>query len=145
MFAPTPVPAAKLTDRDGAPVLLKRGEGIHLMNCDPSATSIGYMSAVIYCANDSDCSNPSYGHSSNNVCVMSTSNFHTWEGSTQSCTFSTGVTFSWNIGRQAQSSPDYSYVGSGANNYRTFAGYKDDKHLGGTYNGHYCRSIYYYI
>ncbi|KAK3351417.1 hypothetical protein B0H65DRAFT_546460 [Neurospora tetraspora] len=147
--APAPAPAAELTDADGASVLLKRGEGIHLMNCEPTNGATNYISAVVYCANDGNCNNLSYSHSSSNVCVKSTSGssgaYHVWEGSTQSCTFSSGVTFSWAIGKEAQTWPDYTYVGTGVNGYSTFSGYKDDKHYGVTYNSHKCRSIYYYI
>jgi len=37
------------------------------------------------------------------MCIMSNGNLHTWEGGAQSCTFPTGVTFSWNIPSNAQS------------------------------------------
>ncbi|KAL2265788.1 hypothetical protein VTJ83DRAFT_6888 [Remersonia thermophila] len=68
-----------------------------------------------------------------------------WEGSEQSCTFSSGVTFSWNIDRNAQRQNDYTYVGSGWNNFRSFAGYKDNKQQGATYLNHDCKKIYYFI
>lgn len=70
---------------------------------------------VQYCANDSDCSSLSYSPPSDNVCVKGTSStsesYHIWEGSSQSCTFPTGVTFTWNIPSSAQSQPNYSSVG----------------------------------
>ena len=37
--------------------------------------------------------------------------YHIWEGGAQQCTFSTGVTFGWNIASNAQSQADYTYVG----------------------------------
>ncbi|KAK1778231.1 hypothetical protein QBC45DRAFT_328947, partial [Copromyces sp. CBS 386.78] len=94
-------------------------------------------------------SNLSYSHTSSNVCVKSISGlteaYHIWKGNTQSCTFSSGVTFTWNIPSNAQSLQDYSYVGTGSNGYSTFSGYKDDKHYAIRYNAHTCHSIYYYI
>jgi hypothetical protein len=74
-----------------------------------------YCSRLQYCANDSDCSDLGYQPPSDNVCVKKSSGneeeYHTWEGGSQSCTFPTGVTFSWNIPPNAQSLPDYSYIG----------------------------------
>ena len=37
--------------------------------------------------------------------------YHIWEGSSQSCTFPTGVKFSWNINSNAQSLANYASVG----------------------------------
>lgn len=67
-----------------------------------------------YCANDGDCNNLSVVHPNTNVCTKSrsgTRSYHTWEGSTQSCTFGSGITFTWNIPSNAQSLPNYNYVG----------------------------------
>lgn len=51
--APAPAPAASLTDANGKPVILKRGEGIHLVNCEGShygtGTASGQISAVVVC------------------------------------------------------------------------------------------------
>ncbi|KAK3403102.1 hypothetical protein B0T20DRAFT_17185 [Sordaria brevicollis] len=149
--APAPVATASLTDSNGKRVILKRGEGIHLVNCEGlhygTGTASGQISAVVYCANDSDCNNLAVGHLEKDVCVKKFSNdpgvFNIWEGSTQSCTFSTGVTFTWYIPSNAQTLPDYSYVGTASNGYRTFAGYKDDKHLGVNYMSRQCQNIYY--
>ncbi|KAH6622684.1 hypothetical protein F5144DRAFT_517088 [Chaetomium tenue] len=132
--------------------LAKRGEGIHLFNCRPfggAGVPQTWISIVVYCANDSDCSSLGYSPPSNNVCVKGTSTssetYHVWEGGSQSCTFPTGVTFTWNIPSGAQSQPNYSSVGSGSNGYRSFAGYKDDHVNGASYNYHSCEKIYYYI
>ena len=69
-----------------------------------------------YCANDSDCSNPTHSFSHNDVCVMKNSrpeaDYHWWEGGPQGCTFPSGVRFTWNIPNDAQSRDDYSYIGS---------------------------------
>ncbi|KAG7294482.1 hypothetical protein NEMBOFW57_004556 [Staphylotrichum longicolle] len=134
------------------PQLAKRGEGIHLLNCRPyggAGVAQTWLSLVVYCANDSDCSNLSYSPSSNNVCVKGTSTtseaYHVWEGGSQSCTFPSGVKFTWNIPSNAQSQANYSPVGSGSNGYRSFAGYKDDHGATFGYNYHSCEKIYYYI
>ncbi len=68
---------------------------------------------VQYCANDTDCSDYHYNVPASDLCTMSTSlaveTYHTWEGGWQSCTFSTGVTFSWYIESGAVS--QYSWAG----------------------------------
>jgi hypothetical protein len=68
-----------------------------------------------YCANDSECSNLAYNPPSENVCVKQSSGsdglYNVWEGSEQSCTFPSGVSFSWNIQASAQSQANYAYVG----------------------------------
>ncbi|KAH6621524.1 hypothetical protein B0J18DRAFT_229071 [Chaetomium sp. MPI-SDFR-AT-0129] len=135
-----------------SPALATRGEGIHLFNCRPfggAGVPQTWLSIVVYCANDSDCSNLTYNPPSDNVCVKGTSSssevYHIWEGSSQSCTFPTGVTFSWNIPSNAQSQPNYSSVGSGSNGYRSFAGHKDDHTAGPSYNYHSCEKVYYYV
>jgi len=119
-----------------SPTLSTRAEGVHLFNCRPSSNGVAqtWQSLVVvrtylpstktytsvltppqYCANDSDCSNSGYNPSSDNVCVKSSSgtsgSYHIWEGGSQSCTFPTGVKFSWNITSNAQSQPNYSTVG----------------------------------
>jgi hypothetical protein len=122
-----------------SPALASRGEGIHLFNCYPiggAGVQQTWLSIVVvstgrvyvcpehlltirlqYCANDSDCSNLGYSPPSENVCIKSSStsdsNYHVWEGSSQSCTFPSGVTFSWNwnIQGNAQSQANYAYVG----------------------------------
>ncbi|KAK4099288.1 hypothetical protein N658DRAFT_453303, partial [Parathielavia hyrcaniae] len=122
------------------PSLATRGEGVHLLNCspgpdrDPGGSKVPppktWVSLVVYCANDSDCSNPSYKPSPDNVCVKYSTTYNgqsnIWKGGSQSCTFPSGVSFSWNIRSDAQSQPNYANVGSGSNNYRSFAGFKDD-------------------
>jgi hypothetical protein len=37
--------------------------------------------------------------------------YHIWEGGSQSCTFPSGVKFTWNIPSGAQSLPNYNSVG----------------------------------
>ncbi|KAK4141366.1 uncharacterized protein C8A04DRAFT_31118 [Dichotomopilus funicola] len=128
------------------------GEGIHLLNCSPFGaagnTRIWY-SLVAYCENDADCSSLGYVIPSNDRCIVSTSttpdSFHTWEGGPQNCTFPTGITFGWNIPANAQSKPDFSSVGGGWNDFRSFDGYKDNKANGAGLAFHSCRKIYYYV
>ena len=60
-----------------------------------------------YCANDSNCN---FRPSSSNACYP-TSGVMAWEGGGQSCGFSTGVYFSWNIQSDAQTKANYSKVG----------------------------------
>ncbi|KAK3942813.1 hypothetical protein QBC46DRAFT_231582, partial [Diplogelasinospora grovesii] len=122
-------------------------EGVHLMNCRPFGAEGAPppVSLVVYCPNDSDCNNITFQPSSDNVCQMSSGNYYTWEGGSKSCTFPTGVTFTWDIESNAQSQANYAYVGSGSNGFRSFAGYKDDQHTALQYNYHDCDSIYYFI
>ncbi|KUJ09212.1 uncharacterized protein LY89DRAFT_788118 [Mollisia scopiformis] len=113
--------------------LAKRSEGVHLVNCGSE------YSVVVYCPNDSDCN---HSPPSGDGCFIS--GIDTWEGFEQSCTFSTGTTFTWNIEAYAQSEPDYTEVGTGTNTYHNFDIYKDDQHV--MYydgNGYACKSIYY--
>ncbi|KAE8454466.1 hypothetical protein EG329_000089 [Mollisiaceae sp. DMI_Dod_QoI] len=119
---------------EGISKLAKRSEGVHLVNCN------NVYSVVVYCPNDSDCNhNPPAGDG----CVRPGGGTYHWEGSPQSCTFTTGVTFSWNIASNAQSQPNFAYVGSG-NNGHGFNIYKDNQHVMYTDgNGYQCKSIYY--
>ncbi|KAL1835502.1 hypothetical protein VTJ49DRAFT_6586 [Mycothermus thermophilus] len=136
-----------------SPVPLEKrleGEGIHLFNCYPiSGGTITWISVVGYCANDPDCSNPQHVLSGDNVCIMKHSagwdDFHIWEGGVQSCRFPNGVVFSWDITSTAQSQQDYTYVGWGDNGHRQFAGFKDNKRQGATFDYHRCEKIYYFI
>ncbi|KAK4188636.1 hypothetical protein QBC35DRAFT_462808 [Podospora australis] len=109
------------------------GEGVHLVNCNTYST-------VIYCPNDGDCNhNPGPGNS------CATAGIRKWEGTRQSCRFSTGVTFSWFVQANAQQQPDFSVVGDGDNGRgRPWTIRKDNKHNMYTDgNGNRCDSIYY--
>ncbi|KAH6650438.1 hypothetical protein F5144DRAFT_588917 [Chaetomium tenue] len=128
------------------------GEGIHLLNCRPfggAGSPQTWYSVVAYCANDADCSRLNYLIPDQDTCIVSTSStpesFHTWEGGQQSCTFPTGVTFNWNIPANAQSQADFSSVGAGWNDFRSFSGFKDQKVNGAGLGSHSCTKIYYYI
>ncbi|KAK4215156.1 hypothetical protein QBC37DRAFT_282323 [Rhypophila decipiens] len=112
--------------------------GLRLMNCWPIMSGNGappggwrYTSYVVYCDDMATCDSTLFTPSSNNVCVKKSStavnDYYIWEGGSKSCTFPTGVTFTWNIPSNAQSQADYSWVGTGSNTYRTFNGYKDNK------------------
>ncbi|KAM7214719.1 hypothetical protein V8F06_009884 [Rhypophila decipiens] len=104
------------------------GAGIHLVNA-PYLTS--------YCRNDDNCNSFPSG---SNTC--STNSVRKWEGSS-SCTFSTGVIYSWTIFWDSHSKPNYSKVGTGYNG-NNWVIRKDDQHVmfyDG--NGNACRSIYY--
>ncbi|KAI0096060.1 hypothetical protein GGR51DRAFT_544369 [Nemania sp. FL0031] len=117
--------------------LSKRADSLHLLNC------VTY-SAVVFCTDDSNCNfNPGPG----NECIpndhLNGNGLETWE-TNGSCTFSTGVTFTWSIQSNAQSQPNFSVVGSGSNGAQGFTIRKDDQHVMYTDgNGHQCRSIYY--
>ncbi|KAL8341043.1 hypothetical protein RB601_006914 [Gaeumannomyces tritici] len=143
MAAPAPAPSplsevAAAEPAEGASVLAKRAEGIHLVNCENSAGRTIY-SAVVYCPNDSDCNrNPGAGNS----CVPG--GVITWERANGSCRFSTGVTFTWGIASNAQSFADFQQVGDGGNGGTNFRIFKDNKHRMYTDgNGNSCKSIYY--
>jgi hypothetical protein len=103
-------------------MLSKRGEGIHLVNCDDTYSVVDVSELSIlpyiaraklipniqYCPDDSNCDhNPFTGDG----CIPNGGGIDHWEGSTQSCTFPTGTTFVWTIASNAQSDADYSVVG----------------------------------
>ncbi|KAH8880971.1 hypothetical protein GQ53DRAFT_520283 [Thozetella sp. PMI_491] len=125
-------------------LIAKRGDGIHLVNCDSfggEGTVMPQRSYVVYCPNDSSCSQPP---SSDNICTMSTNFWFTWEGRANACTFSTGTKFQWFINADAQNQANYVHVGDGGNQFRAYTGFKDDKH--GMFNEgpSQCHSIYYF-
>jgi len=129
----TPVAIANAGAEPHPSPLAKRAtEAIHLINC-------GANSFLDYCDNDSNCN---FSPASSNRCTPH-AGINVWEGSAQSCTFSTGVTFSWNIEKNAQDQPNFSKVGTGSNGFRNFNIFKDDKHPMFTENGFGCDSIYY--
>ncbi|KAL2114894.1 hypothetical protein VTJ04DRAFT_10557 [Mycothermus thermophilus] len=143
-------PVAAPSNSSAPATLSKRGEGVHIFNCWPTSSSANnWISVVAYCANDADCSNPNHHLDGANACVMKLSlnngNFHIWEGYQQSCKFPTGVTFTWNIDKNAQSQKDYTYVGSGQNDWTKYRAYKDDKTRGATWANHWCQKIYYFL
>lgn len=139
-------PAAHVAVANDAPLLTKRaGDGVHLVNCDAfggEGTVLPPRSYVVYCPNDSDCNHPP---DSDNICTMSSNFLFTWEGAAQACTFPTGVRFAWFINADAQSQPDYTHVGDGGNQFKAFAGFKDDKHSMFNQGPSQCHSIYYFI
>ncbi|CZR62815.1 uncharacterized protein PAC_12712 [Phialocephala subalpina] len=68
------------------------------------------------------------------------------EGSQQSCTFDSGVTFTWNIESTAWSQPDYALVGTGSNSFHDMNICKNDAQTRYLYtdgSGNSCYSIYY--
>lgn len=130
-----PIAAPSPDATDGMPRIVRRGEGVHLVNC------VNY-SAVVYCANDSNCN---FFPGSGNQCIPN-AGLTTWEGGKErQCIFpGTNTVFKWNIDPNAQSFKTYSRVGSGNNGFHDFAIYKDDQHV--MYkdgNGNSCKSIYY--
>jgi len=133
-----PIAAPSPDTNDGMPRIVRRGEGVHLVNC------VTY-SAVVYCANDGNCN---FFPSSGNQCIPDNGGITRWEGgSNRRCTFpGTGTEFKWSIDSNAQNSKTYSRVGTGNNGFHDFAIYKDDQHV--MYkdgNGNSCKSIYYCI
>ncbi|KAM7200020.1 hypothetical protein V8F33_004194 [Rhypophila sp. PSN 637] len=149
--APGPTPDAQRSfpsDFNSTDLLTKRqgdGSGVHLVNCDGfggEGTIIPPNSMVVYCPNDGNCG----GFPSNdNRCVMSQNFLFTWEGQAQACTFPTGVRFAWFVNSNAQSQPNFAHVGDGGNQFRAYAGFKDDKRVMFNQGSSPCRSIYYFI
>lgn len=121
----------------------RAAEGIHLINCGNND-----YSAVLYCVDDSNCN---FIPSSSNICYPRggpSGGTITWETypSWQSCGFSTGVGFDWNINTDAQSKDNFSEVGVGKNTYNYYRIHKDDKHVMFYDNtGKACRTIYYTV
>ncbi|RFU79627.1 hypothetical protein TARUN_2600 [Trichoderma arundinaceum] len=119
--APTSdVAAANITD-----ALEKRGDGsgVHLVNCD----GFGGEGTIL----------PRSSHVINF--------WFTWEGRAQACTFSSGARFSWFINGDAQSQPNNAHVGDGGNQFRAYAGFKDDQHRMFSIGNSPCHSVYYFI
>ncbi|KAK3372128.1 hypothetical protein B0H63DRAFT_526988 [Podospora didyma] len=125
--------------------LAKRGQGIHLVNCRYGASGPWIYSVVVYCANDGACK---FNPAANNRCYPSlngdTRQVKMWEGGDYSCTFPTGVKFTWNVKSNAQSYANYATVGSGNNGYVSFTLRKDSFPTMYTDpNGNACQSVYY--
>ncbi|KAM7208332.1 hypothetical protein V8F20_001310 [Naviculisporaceae sp. PSN 640] len=146
-----PSPIAELSFPEGfneTEWLAKRqgdGTGVHLVNCDGfggEGTIIPPNSMVVFCPNDGQCNS---FPSNNNRCVMSQNFLFTWEGQAQACTFPTGVRFAWFVNSNAQSQPNFAHVGDGGNQFRAYAGFKDDNHVMFNQGSSPCRSIYYFI
>ncbi|KAI1848410.1 hypothetical protein JX265_008808 [Neoarthrinium moseri] len=111
--------------------LEKRGpETIHFADC------VTYL-AIDYYADD-DNSNSFPGNS--NECV--TNSFR--EGSSGSCSYSTGVKLSYNLISGAKSKSANTYVGSANNSFKTFTCKRgSDRVLYVDGNGHACKDTYY--
>ncbi|KAH8769328.1 hypothetical protein BGZ57DRAFT_898305 [Hyaloscypha finlandica] len=128
-------------------LLGKRGDGtgVHLVNCDAfggEGTIRPPSSYVVFCPVDGNCN---HVPTPDNSCTMSSNFLFTWEGAAQACTFPTGARFAWFIDSNAQSQANFKHVGDGGNQYRAYAGFKDDKHTMFYAGSSACHSIYYFI
>ncbi|KAI6082138.1 hypothetical protein F4821DRAFT_219658 [Hypoxylon rubiginosum] len=104
-------------------------ESIHMAHCNT-------YYALDYYADDTK-DNVFPGDS--NECVSSS--FH--EGTSASCKFGSGVTFSWFLASNALSASQGSQVGTGNNGYHNFNCFRDDGHtLYTDGNGNKCSSTY---
>jgi hypothetical protein len=95
----------------GAP-LSKRGEGIHLVNCFATGSTADVVSAVTVRTAHSS-SQPK--DTETRVGLLTTIQYYPNDGSCEpgpndSCTFNTGVTFSWDLPDDAQSKAKFSVV-----------------------------------
>ncbi|KAI1377178.1 hypothetical protein F4677DRAFT_459088 [Hypoxylon crocopeplum] len=105
-------------------------ESVHLANCQ------SYF-AIDYYADDTK-DNVFPGN--NNECVSS-GGFH--EGSSASCKFGSGVTFSYFLSSNAHSASQGTQVGTGNNGFHNFSCFRDDNHaLYTDGNGNACQSTY---
>ncbi|KAL7905447.1 hypothetical protein GGI35DRAFT_460737 [Trichoderma velutinum] len=137
-------PTSEVTDINE---LIKRGDGsgVHLVNCDDfggEGTIVPKSSHVVFCENDGNCN---FSPSGDNICTMGVNFWFTWEGQAQACTFSSGAKFSWFINGNAQSQANFAHVGDGGNQFRAYAGFKDDKHTMFFRGSGQCHSIYYFV
>ncbi|KAI1098853.1 hypothetical protein F4804DRAFT_337808 [Jackrogersella minutella] len=106
-------------------------ESIHMVNCQT------YVAVDYYADDSNDGSFPG----NNNECIPSGGSFH--EGSSTSCTFGSGVSFSWFLSSGANSASDGTDVGTGSNGFHNFNCFRDDNHVLYTDgNGHACSSTY---
>ncbi|KAK3382133.1 hypothetical protein B0T24DRAFT_540921 [Lasiosphaeria ovina] len=150
--------AVTVADR-AAPAAPAVTPGYFLMNCYPfdraDISPKEWWSAVFYCANELDCSDPTFRFQTSNVCRLPETSrdagrYHIWENmkgdtkSMQSCLFSSGQTFSWQIPSDAQSKADLTVVGNGntLKQAQTWSGIKDNKITGVVWNSHLCSKIY---
>ncbi|KAI0833101.1 hypothetical protein F5Y06DRAFT_186051 [Hypoxylon sp. FL0890] len=105
-------------------------ESVHLVDCGT------YQVADYYADDTQDGKFPG----DNNECV-SNGGFH--EGSSTSCKFGSGVTFSWFLSSGARSAAQATQVGTGSNGFHNFNCFRDDNHVLYTDgHGNACKSIY---
>ncbi|UKZ68986.1 uncharacterized protein TrAtP1_010006 [Trichoderma atroviride] len=140
-------PAADVAASNINDFLGKRGDGsgVHLVNCDGfsgEGTILPKSSHVVFCQNDGNCN---FQPSGDNICTMGQNFWFQWEGQAQACTFSSGARFSWFVNGDAQSQPNFQHVGDGGNQFRAYAGFKDDKHTMFSLGNGQCHSIYYFV
>ncbi|KAM7213509.1 hypothetical protein V8F06_011122 [Rhypophila decipiens] len=94
---------------------------LHLVNCEPRNSETGpvstqWLSLVIYCENNTDCSDSSHVPAERDICVKKASNvsgdYQRWENSEwQTCRFAERGPFSWVLVRLARLFPPTTEVG----------------------------------
>ncbi|KAI1135657.1 hypothetical protein F5Y05DRAFT_415996 [Hypoxylon sp. FL0543] len=105
-------------------------ESIHLADC------VTYKVADYYPDDSQDDNFPA----TNNECVLS-GGFR--EGQTSSCTFGSGVTFTYTLDGGALDAPNAQLIGTGTNGFHSWNCFRDDNHVLYTDgNGHQCKTIY---
>ncbi|KAK3934218.1 hypothetical protein QBC46DRAFT_325500 [Diplogelasinospora grovesii] len=141
----TPTPVDFETSAD---VLAKRDtEIVYLANCQSEVsccTPTQYYSQILYYPASAD-SNNGQAPTAANTCTVNSNSLLTWEGSAQSCTYSSGVTFTSHI--DAGSHAAYSYSGWGSNGFKNWNCYRDNGRLIFSQSRpeaeNHCNSIYY--
>lgn len=111
------------------PSIEKRaGEVIFLVNCQT-------YDSIFYFADSSQANHfPSSGGECDHKIVI---------GSPTSCTFDTGVTFSYTLSSNAGNLPAGSFAGTGSNGFHSYTCHRGDNHVIATDgNGHQCRDVF---
>ncbi|KAJ4856341.1 hypothetical protein T069G_09709 [Trichoderma breve] len=115
------------------------GEGVHLANCGPNVGS-PETSVIAYYPDDSQSNTEPL--TQNVAFATNPERVVTWEGNSYTASFATGNTFTTHI--QAGSFSFGQYAGSGNNQQRQFACFRDDnRQLWRASDAYACFSIYY--
>ncbi|KAM7184919.1 hypothetical protein V8F20_012011 [Naviculisporaceae sp. PSN 640] len=114
------IPAPYPVTRQSNGLAFGKGD-LHLVNCEPRISETGsvssqWLSLVIYCENDADCSDPNHVPAERDICVKKASNvsgdYQRWENSEwQTCRFAERGPFSWVLVRLARLFPPTTEVG----------------------------------
>ncbi|KAK0644250.1 hypothetical protein B0T16DRAFT_513638 [Cercophora newfieldiana] len=158
--SPTPQPVERSASAVDDKFQWNAGAGVHLVECSPlpaeegSSTEQSWLSLVIYCENDAECSDVKHVPAKRDVCVKKTSNvtndFQKWE-STDGwiyCHFEERGWFSWVVVRFARLFPPDTEIGIAVigdpndDASPSFSGFVDTLAQGAGPATHTCSKVY---
>ncbi|KAK1828647.1 hypothetical protein QBC39DRAFT_358736 [Podospora conica] len=141
---------------------LDPSSGVHFLDCQPreeallSARQAGapepsWLSILVYCANNTDCLDPSHNPLPSDVCVKQTSttprNWTKWENESdwKYCRFAERGWFSWVISRFGRLFPPGDECGYAEDDAKSpFDGFRGDEMQGAGPETHICSRVYYF-